>query len=139
MNKKAILAISTAVNIILAVAGLYFLAGAIEELKFEYAEQETIAPDSLRAYLDRENYGIAAALSHPIRGGAEVAEADLDYYLLGEYADSLFLKEVFERTGNTDTAAKLENRASEIRTDMADYTVIFDKIDISLESALAGK
>ena len=139
MNKKTILGISIAVNIILALVCIFLISKASEELRFEYAEEGSITPDSLRSYLDRENYGVAASLSHPIRGGAEVSDEDLDYYLLGEYADTLFLKEVFARTGDKDTYDKLENRASEIRNSMPDYTVIFDKIDISLDNAVRIK
>ena len=139
MNKKTILTISIVVNILLALAGLFLVVGAIGELRFEYAEQESIRPDSLRMYLNRENYGAAASLSHPIRGGAEVNDEDLDYYMLGEYADVLFLKEVFAGAGDKDTYDKFENRASEIRGSMPDYAVIFDKIDISLENALRVK
>ena len=80
MNKKTVFVISLAVNIILAFVLMFAVSGAIDELQFNFVEEDTIRPDSLRMYLDMENYGVAATLSHPIRGGAEIEE---------EYADRL--------------------------------------------------
>ena len=136
MTKKVILGISILINLVLA----YFLTQGVidarEELKFEYVEQETLRPDSLRMYLERENYGVAASLSHPIRGGAEVDDLDLDYYLLGEYADTLFLKKVFETAGNADTAAACERRLAEIREKMPAYSELLDKIEQSVKKTI---
>ena len=73
MTKKPVFFITVIVDVILAILFAITLIGAIENLKFEYSEQDTIRPDSLRSYLERENYGVAAQLSHPIRGGAEIA------------------------------------------------------------------
>ena len=137
MNKKVVLYISIIVNIILAFALLAIGAGAVEELKFNYVEEETITPDSIRQYLNRENYGVAASLAHPIRGGADIKEEYMDYYMLGEYADLLFLKEVFKEAGNTQTVESFENRLGEIRTEMPDYVSLFDKIELSAKNALA--
>ena len=139
MTKKTIYRITIIVNIILAIVFAVTLMGAIDNLKFEYVEQETIGPDNLRSYLDRENYGVAASLSHSIRGGAEVAKEYEDYYRLGEYADILFLKEVFAKAGNTDTLAECEKRLAVIRKEMPDYGILFDKIDKSAEKAVMEK
>ena len=139
MTKKTIYRITIIVNIILAIVFAVTLMGAIDNLKFEYVEQETIGPDNLRSYLDRENYGVAASLSHSIRGGAEVAKEYEDYYRLGEYADILFLKEVFAKAGNTDTLAECEKRLTVIRKEMPDYGILFDKIDKSAEKAVMEK
>ena len=84
-NKKdkktnVLLGISVAVNIILAIVFLAVGGKAVDELKFSYVEVDTITPDTIRSNLERENYGVAACLSHPIRGGAKVADEDLDYY-----------------------------------------------------------
>ncbi|MBP5608409.1 MAG: hypothetical protein J6X66_09120 [Lachnospiraceae bacterium] len=136
MIKKVVFIISIAVNIVLAIVLAITLIGAMDELKFEYVEQDTITPDTLRSNLERENYGVVASLSRPIRGGAEVAEGDEDYYRLGEYAELLFLKEVFDKAGNTDTVNGFEERISEIRKKMPEYGVVFDKIDYSLENAV---
>ena len=110
MTKKTILSISIIVNIILATVFAVSLPGAMGELVYEYVEQDTIRPDTIRKYLEWENYGTVAALSRPIRGGAEVADTDADYYKLGEYAELLFLKEVYERAGNADSAKACEDR-----------------------------
>lgn len=139
MNKKVILGISVAVNIILAAVFLVKAMQAADELKFNYVEIDTITPDSLRMYLERENYGVAAGLSHPIRGGAEIAEEDMDYYMLGEYADLLFLKEIFAEAGNTETVRNFEDRIGEIRAKMPDYGSLFDKIDYSAQNAIAER
>lgn len=139
VNKKVILGISIVINIFLGIICFFFLVQAYGKLQFEFAVQDTITPDSLRMYLDRENYGVAASLSRPIRGGAEVAEEDLDYYRLGEYADVLFLKEIYRKTGQQAMLERLENEASGIRSEMPDYGVIFDKIDLSIENALSAK
>ena len=93
-------------------------------------------PDTIRKNLERENYGVAASLSHPIRGGAEIAGGDLDYYMLGEYADLLFLKRIFAEAGNTATLQGCEERLAEIREAMPEYGSLFDKIDLSAENAL---
>ena len=74
MNKKTVLVISIVVNIILALIFVAAAAGAAEELEFTYVEEGTITPDTIRSNLERENYGVAAALSHPIRGGAVVRD-----------------------------------------------------------------
>ncbi len=135
-TKKPILIIANIINVILAIAFLVVGVQAIEELKFTYVEKDTIRPDSLRSYLERENYGTVATLSHPIRGGYQPAEEDLDYFLLGEYADLLFLKEVFAETGKSQTAQDCETRISEIREQIPENAPIFDKIDLSAKNAI---
>ena len=136
MTKKTILSISIIVNIILATVFAVSLPGAMGELVYEYVEQDTIRPDTIRKYLEWENYGTVAALSRPIRGGAEVADTDADYYKLGEYAELLFLKEVYERAGNADSAKACEDRISEIRREMPEYGSVLDKIELSVENAV---
>ena len=136
MTKKTILSISIIVNIILATVFAVSLPGAMGELVYEYVEQDTIRPDTIRKYLEWENYGTVAALSRPIRGGAEVADTDADYYKLGEYAELLFLKEVYERAGNADSAEACEDRISEIRKEMPEYGAVLDKIDLSVANAV---
>ena len=136
MTKKTILRISIIINIILATVFVVSLPGAMGALVFEYVEQDTIRPDTLRKYLEWENYGTVAALSRPIRGGAEVSDTDADYYKLGEYAELLFLKEVYERAGNADSAKACEDRISEIRKEMPEYGSVLDKIELSVENAV---
>ena len=136
MIKKVLFTVSVIVNIILAIVFVITAAGAAAELKFEYVESDTIQPDSLRMYLDMENYGTAASLSHPIRGGAEIAPEYEDYYRLGEYTDLLFLKEMFKEAGNTETYEQCEADLGKIRDKMPEYTAIFDKMDTSVEAAV---
>ncbi len=136
MTKKVILVLSIVINLVLAWFLFEGVRDARDELVFEYSEQETLRPDSLRMYLERENYGVAASLSHPIRGGAEVDDLDLDYYMLGEYADTLFLKKVFETAGNADTAAACERRLAEIREKMPAYSELLDKIEQSVKKTI---
>ena len=136
MNKKAVYAISILVNVLLAITFVGLLPTVKEKLTFEYVERETIRPDSLRKYLEWEEYGVAASLSHPIRGGAEIDENDRDYYVLGEYADLLFLKRVFEKAGNAGTATACEGRLREIRKTMPEYKSILDKIDRGVERSI---
>lgn len=136
MTKKTILSISIIINIILATVFVVSLPGAMGELVYEYVEQDTIRPDTIRKYLEWENYGTVAALSRPIRGGAEVADTDADYYKLGEYAELLFLKEVYERAGNADSAKACEDRISAIRREMPEYGAVLDKIDLSVANAV---
>ena len=136
MTKKTILRISIIINIILATVFVVSLPGAMGALVFEYVEQDTIRPDTLRKYLEWENYGTVAALSRPIRGGAEVSDTDAAYYKLGEYAELLFLKEVYERAGNADSAKACEDRISEIRKEMPEYGSVLDKIELSVENAV---
>ena len=136
MTKKTILSISIIINIILAIVFVVSLPGAMGALVFEYVEQDTIRPVTLRKNLERENYGTVAALSRPIRGGAKVSGTDADYYKLGEYAELLFLKEVYERAGNADSAKACEDRISEIRREMPEYGAVLDKIDLSVANAV---
>ena len=136
MNKKTIFIISVFVNIILALIFLVVGAEAVSELKFVYVEEDTMWPDSLRKDLERENYGDAAFLSRPIRCGAEVDENDMDYFMLGEYADLLFLKEIYAEAGNEQTLAACEERLNEIRTQMPEYEALFDKIEWSAQNAI---
>ena len=137
MNKRVIFIISVVVNIILAVIFVFAAGKAGEELKFNYVEEDTIRPDTLRMYIEMENYGVAASLSHPIRGGAAIAKEDTEYYMLGEYADLLFLKEVFNETGNEATAKSCEERLDEIRTELSDYGSVLDKIEQSVGTAVS--
>ncbi len=139
MSKKIVLFISIVVNVILGIAFLALVSGAVEELKFNYVEIDTLTPDSIRKYLERENYGVAASLARPIRGGAEIDEEYMDYYMLGEYADLLFMKEVYAEAGNTQTVESCDKRLDEIRTKMPDYGSLFDKIELSAQNALAEK
>ncbi len=136
MSKKIVFVISIIVNIILALVFLAAAAGAAEELKFNYVEEDTIRPDSIRSNLERENYGVAASLSHPIRGGAEIGAEYLDYYMLGEYADLLFQKEILYAAGNGATAGNFEERLDEIREKMPDYAPVFEKIEWSEQKAI---
>lgn len=131
MIKKVILTVSILVNLLLAIGLVSLLPQALEKLHFSYIEKDSIRPESISNYLEWQNYGTAAALSRPIRGGARVFEEDADYYRLGEYAELLFLKEVFKKAENGDTAEKCENRMTQIRSEMPDYGSIFDKIDQS--------
>lgn len=136
MTKKLIFRISIAVNIILAIVFVFTLPKAVESLNFEYVEQDTIRPDTLRAYLERENYGTVAALSRAIRGGAEIDPRDEDYYRLGEYGELLFLKEVYDRAGNLETLKEAEDWMENIRNRMPEYDAVFDKIDQSAANAV---
>ena len=136
MTKKTILSISIIINIILAIVFVVSLPGAMGALVFEYVEQDTIRPVTLRKNLERENYGTVAALSRPIRGGAKVSGTDADYYKLGEYAELLFLKEVYAKAGNADSAKACEDRISEIRREMPEYGAVLDKIDLSVANAV---
>ncbi len=129
--------ISIIVNIILALVFVVAAVGAAGELKFNYVEEDTIAPDTIRSNLNRENYGVAAKISHPIRGGAVIADEYMDYYMLGEYADLLFLKEIFEQSGNTQTLKDCQMRLDEIKNAMPDYAGIFEKIEWGAQNALA--
>ena len=138
MNKKAAFGISIAVNIILALTFLLAALRAGSELKFCYLEADTIRPDTIRMYLDMENYGTAASLSHPIRGGAVVAAQDRDCFLLGEYADLLFLREIFSEAGNDATVKSCEDRLNEIRAETPDQGSLFDRIEKSVEKAISG-
>ncbi|MCR5283536.1 MAG: hypothetical protein K6E18_09215 [Lachnospiraceae bacterium] len=131
MIKKVILILSLVANLVLAIFLIGLLPKAIEELHFSYVERDTILPNTIRNYLDWENYGVAASLSRPIRGGAQVFEEDADYYKLGEYAELLFLSKVFAAAQNTDTAEKCESRMTQIRSEMPSYDTVFDKIDQS--------
>ena len=137
MSKKLVFIISIIVNIILALVFVAAAAGAAEELKFNYVEEDTITPDNIRSNLERENYGVAAVLSHPIRGGAKVEYEYMDYYMLGEYADLLFLKKVFEEAGNSQTVKNCDQRLNEIQNKMKGYGSIFDKMEWSAQNAIS--
>ncbi|MBE5870684.1 MAG: hypothetical protein E7294_05445 [Lachnospiraceae bacterium] len=131
--KKVIFRISIVVNLFLAICFAGLCIKAVEALHFEYIEQETILPDTLRKYLERGNYGTVAALSQPIRGGAEVSEKDADYYKLGEYTDLLFLKEIFEKSENADTVQECENRLEKLKQELSEYQDHLDRMEKSVE------
>ena len=135
MTKKMIFKISIVVNILLVIALVITLPGALDSLNFEYVEQETIRPDTIRSYLGRENYGTAASLSREIRGGAKI-DQQYEVYRLGEYAELLFLKEVYEKAGNIGSAKNAEDRINAIRSQMSEYNTVFDKIDKSAANAV---
>ena len=135
MSKKTVFIISIVLNIILALVFIAAAAGAAEELEFTDVEEGTITPDTISSNLERENYGVAAALSHPIRGGAVVADKYTDQYKLGEYADLLFLKEIFAESGNIQAVNECEEMLDEIRNGMPDYGSTFDKMEWSAVNA----
>ena len=135
MNRKTVLIISIVVNIILALVFVAAAAGAAEELEFSYVEEDTITPDTIRSNLERENYGVAASLSHPIRGGAVIADEYKEYYMLGEYADLLFLKEIFKEAQNTQTAQNCEQRLDEIKNMLPECGETIDRIEWSAQNA----
>lgn len=135
MNKKTVLVISIIVNIILALVFILAAAREAEELKFNYVEEETITPDTISSNLERENYGVAAVLSHPIRGGADIADKYRDQYVLGEYADLLFLKEIFKEAGNEEMAGECEKQLAGIREQMPENASLLDKMDWSAKNA----
>lgn len=136
MSKKIILRISIAVNIILGIFFVMQFKDALEKLKFNYVEKDAMHADSIRDYLDREDYGTAAHLARPVRGGEEVATEDKDFYLLGEYTELLFFKEVFAKSGNDKTKAEFEERLADIRKEIPEYNSVFDKIDLSVKKAV---
>ncbi len=136
MNNKTVLGILIFINIGLAIIFVSLIPGMIENLNFEYVEGKTLQPENLRSYLEWEKYGVVASLGRVSRGGAQPSEEYVEYYRLGEYADRLFMKEVFAASGNDDTAKEFEDRNTEIRAEMPEYDVIFDKIDQSVESAV---
>ena len=136
MNKKIIFRISIIVNIILALVLALGAVGAARELHFSYAVKDTIRPETIQSNLERENYGTAASLSHPVRGGAVFDEEYREYYTLGEYADLRFLKEIFEKAGNTDTVQSCDRRMDEIRAGMPEQAGTLDKIDQSVKNAI---
>jgi hypothetical protein len=135
MNKKIFFRISIILNIILAIVFVVTAIGASEELMFNYVEEDTITPETIMSNLERENYGVAAALSHPIRGGADIDDEYMEYYMIGEYADLMFLKEIFAKAGNTQTVEECEYRLDVIRNEMPAYGTMFYKIDWSAENA----
>lgn len=138
-KKKIILIIATVLNIILAVVLVLTALAAADELKFTYVEEDTIAPDVISSNLERENYGVAAAFSHPIRGGAVVADKYKDLYTMGEYADLKFIKEIFVAADNTQMTDYCDKRLKEIRNEMSDHESDLDKIDWSVQHALLEK
>ncbi len=135
MTKKVIFGISVAVNIILALVLIALIPGAVSELHFEYVEQETIRPDTVREYLEWENYGTVAALARPVRGGAEVdPEYEADFRV-GEYAELKFLHEIYAGAGRTDTARACEEGMSVLRGELSGYGDVLDEIDKSVADA----
>ena len=136
MTKKILLAVSIVVNLVLAVFLVINIMGAADKLKFAYVERDTITPRDLRMYLDMQNYGTAASLARQIRIGAEVEKEDADYYYLGEYAEVLFLKALFEESGNTESVNACEKRMKEIEENMPEYSGILEKIRWSVDQAL---
>ncbi len=135
MTKKVIFGISVAVNIILALVLIALIPGAVSELHFEYVEQETIRPDTVREYLEWENYGTVAALARPVRGGAEVGSEYEADFRVGEYAELKFLHEIYSGAGRTDTARACEERMSVLRGELFGYGDVLDEIDKSVADA----
>ena len=136
MTKKVIFGISVAVNIILALVLVVLVPRAVSELHFEYVEQKTIRPDSVRKYLEWENYGTVAALSRSVRGGATVAPEDEDNFRVGEYAELRFLREIYAKAGNADTVQSCDERLSELRGELSGYADVLDEIDLSVTEAI---
>ena len=135
MNKDKFLGISVVINILLVIILMGLIVSTVDKLRFSYIRESSIGTDVLISSLDMENYGVMARFSHPIRGGADIPSDDKDLYMIGEYADIIFLKNVYEKTGDTGTCDSMEKRAAEIRSELPDYAVIFDKIDQSIEKA----
>ena len=48
----------------------------------------------------------------------------------------IYFSLIYEKSGNIDTLKAFEDRMSEIRSEMPDYEVIFEKIDYSVENAI---
>ena len=136
MIKKVIFGISVIVNILLGCVFFYLLPEAMSELGEEYMEQDTLRSDTIVDYLEWERYGTVAFLSRSIRAGAKIGENEEDYYRLGEYAELLFLREIYAGEGNTDREDACTDRAMQIREEMPDYAEIFDRIDRSAADAV---
>lgn len=132
--KSKIFGISVVINIILGIWLVTMIPEMLSELYEEYVDDSR--PD-YTGYLDRENYGIMAGeVGRSNRVGAQVTEDNKDYRRFGEYADLLFMKAVFEKAGNTDTAKAFEARISEIRREIPEQSDVLDKIDQSEKNAL---
>ena len=137
MSNK-IFGLSVIINIILAIAIIALASDTYNKMQFSLVREKSMGPEVIMSGLDRENYGVVARFARPIRGEAEIYDKDKDLYMIGEYADVLFNKEIFENSGDTDSCKAMADRAARIRSEMPDYSVIFDKIDYSVEHAVAS-
>ncbi len=136
MNRKIIFRSLTAVNIILGIWLIISVIGAVNELNLQYVEADSHTPRSLVMYLEREEYGVAAGLARPVRGGELITGENEDYYRIGEYAELSFLKEIYVKKGATETVAIYENRLASLRDRLPEYASIFDKIDTSVINSI---
>lgn len=136
MNKRTIFSISIIVNIILCMFFLFLLMDSYKAIYYDYLTRDTIEQNALKNNIEQECYGITAYRSRSIRVGAEIPKEVQDYYVIGEYADLLFLKEIHKRTQNNDTANDFESRLHEIRNEMPEYKSIFDSIDKSVKKSV---
>ena len=71
MNKDKFLGISVVINILLVIILMGLIVSTVDKLRFSYIRENAIGTEVLLSSLDKENYGVMARFSHPIRGGAD--------------------------------------------------------------------
>lgn len=136
MNKKVILCVMMVLNVVLGIVFFGKLVDASRELTWAYFEQGEIRPSTILSNLDQERYGDVAVLARSGRVGGEVKDEHRDLYLLGEYADLLFLEKTFAAKGDDEAAKRCADRRAEIRSEIAEYGVVLDKMDDSIVNAV---
>lgn len=136
MNKIPIFYVIVALDIFLGIVFLAELLDASRELAWTYYEKPGIRPDTILSNLDQERYGDVAVLARSGRVGAEVKDEHRDLYLMGEYADLLFMERTFAAKGDEEAAKRCADRRAEIRSIISEYGAVLDKMDASIEDAV---
>ncbi|MBE5870698.1 MAG: hypothetical protein E7294_05515 [Lachnospiraceae bacterium] len=138
MNKKVIFRISVLLNGILAVVLVISMAHAMKEIDRNKENHSLwrMANILMEDKVEEQAYGWLGAQTRPSRYGAKEYPNNRNYYRLGEYADLLFFREVYQAGGEKEQAADCGERINELKEELSGQSAVLDKIEQSVQKAL---
>ena len=138
--KKIKIAAEWAVLIADIILGFVFVSlviSTLSNLSKSQIVQKNGTDEYIVKYLEREAYGNAAMSSRGMRLGDEIDAPMQEFYTVGSYADFMFWEKIYAESGSESTAEDCRQQCEEIRKSLSEYENVFEKIDHTLENAVA--
>ena len=125
------------IDIILGIVFISLLISTLSNLSKSQVIQNKGTSEYIIKYIEREDYGTAGIVSRAMRLGTEVDEPMQEFYMVGSYADLMFWEKIYAESGSDHTAEDCRKQYEEIKNTLPEYKKVFEKIDDTLEKAVA--